>query len=148
MNLDLVVRKKLGGSISERVLELDDFLKEKEDIIVSLSGGSRDILIPLTLTVSMNCESVSEVYFRSDLDNEINKIEMPFLPQNVKKSEKQLLSSIESEVSIKDLSEISGKSESTLYSSLERMEEKNLVYSKGSPRKYSKTLSGKLVSKG
>jgi len=147
LDIDVSIRvvDGLGDSFSERIEGLKKLFSDLENIVLSLSGGTRDCLIPLTIAATLTGEDIDKTYFRSDIDSELEKVEFPSLPVNISKAQKQLLNRLnENKLTVKELATKLDKSESTVYEQLSVLTGKNLVRSTGSPKKYSITFSGKL----
>jgi len=142
---EVITVDDFGQNFSQRVLGLGELLQDLEEVVLSLSGGPRDYLIPLAISASLNSDCIEKTYFRSDIDNELDSIELPEMPNEISGPEKDMLETVEEGDTVKELVNRSGKSQSTVYELLDGLESKGLVRSEGSPSEYSLTLTGMLM---
>lgn len=152
-NLDIEVRLskfKLSSEFEQRFLQIQELLQNHSEVVMSLSGGSRDTLIPLTIASTVNQDSIDKTLFRSDIDSGLNEVEIPNIPTKLKKSGETVLNSLNygQKLSAKEVKQETGKSDSSVYSNLEKLENKNLVNTtkENGVKKYSLSLTGKILS--
>jgi len=149
LDFDVSLEKfSVPKEFQERFFRVKELLDSLENTVLSLSGGSRDFLIPLTVvSVLTQEEDLKKVFFRSDLNSELKQIELPTVPRKLTGSEKELVKEIENNpCSAEKLVDKTGKSKSTVYRILKQLEENKLVEPNKTEGKkiYSLTFSGKL----
>jgi len=82
------------------MLGLTELISDLENVVVSLSGGPRDYLAPLTLASSFNGGNVKKVYLRSDINNSLTELELPEASVQLDSNEKEVISLIDQEEKI------------------------------------------------
>lgn len=115
-------------SLLDNVGSFSKLFSDVENLVLSLSGGPRDWLIPMTIASNLSQDSIQKVYFRSDLDSELNEIDIPGLSPGLDESELEVLEAFEKE--FKPVNTVVGEvsiSESTIYRKLEDLEDRGLV---------------------
>lgn len=117
--------------LESNILKFSELFPFSGKTILSLSGGPRDHLVPLTLAASLNSSEIDQFYFRSDLDSDIENLNVPDLHPDLSDTDKQILKAIESKYS--EASEIEQEvdaSDSTVYRRIRSLLERNLVEEK------------------
>ncbi|WP_347722242.1 CRISPR-associated CARF protein Csa3 [Candidatus Nanohalococcus occultus] len=147
-SLDLNVEletMRLKGVFDQDLLALNRFLSGLEgEVCLSLSGGSRDILIPLTLAASYNSQNIEKTYFRSDLNSGLNTFELPDSLFGADSVEKELLELAAGEPKTADqLSQRKNTSKSTVYRKLRGLKENGLI--EKTEEGYQPTLLGQIL---
>ena len=130
-SLDIETYLKTYSSGKSIISDIGQFLKlfdNREDLVLSLSGGSRDLLIPLTIASTISQNSIDKIYFRSDIDSELKEVKLPKLHLNLSEAEKKFLSTVKSQPS--DAYELCSKlnlSKSTIYRKKTELERKEMI---------------------
>lgn len=137
---------RTDSSIGEKLVSIQHLLSRFENVVLSLSGGPRDFLIPLTLAASLT-GGLNKTYFRSDITGELEEVELPNLPVSITPAGVELLKILKDrKMTAEKIAEEAGKSKSTIYEKMKEMEEKGLVTSEGRPAEYSANLSDEAFS--
>ena len=111
------------------MLGLTELISDLENVVVSLSGGPRDYLAPLTLASSFNGGNVKKVYLRSDINNSLTELELPEASVRLDSNEKEVISLIDQEENI-NITNLAGKlgiSQSTASRRVNKLSGKDLV---------------------
>ncbi|MFB6180951.1 MAG: helix-turn-helix transcriptional regulator [Candidatus Nanohalobium sp.] len=94
---------------------------------------------------SIYSQEIEETYFRSDIDSDLQKIQIPHTDFRLKESEQKILKSIDNKADkVKDIVDETDLSESTVYRRLGDLEQKNIIEEK--EEGYRKTLTGEIIS--
>lgn len=118
-------------------------------IVVSLSGGARDVLLPLTVATMAHRRELESTLGYSDIDGKVRECMLPDITATLSQGPHQTLAMIgghESEVSIPNLTERSESAKSTITRHVNTLEADGLVTARLEDRnKYvSITFSGEL----
>jgi CRISPR-associated protein Csa3 len=116
-----------GNSVVEDIGPIMSLLERVDNPVVSLSGGSRDILVPLTVALIIVDRDVKEIYFRSDVSSELEKLSLPKMGVDIDERGRQILKSAGSGLTVKELAEETDLSKSTVYRRIEELESKGLI---------------------
>lgn len=117
-----------GSSFQEDLENFASLFSRLEDIVLSLSGGPRDFLIPLTVASVISPGNIQKTVFRSDIDSDLRKVEIPEAVFDLDSSSMQVLEKLEEEdMPAPELAEHVDFSESTLYRKLGKLEEKGVI---------------------
>jgi len=136
------------------VLECSDVIRAAEGtVIVSLSGGARDVLVPLTIATVAHASQVDTVLAFSDIDGQVRECELPTLTAGVSSSARETLSLIDegeakgAEASISELTERSGKVKSTITRHVTQLADGGAVTTRqdGKTKHARTTLTGRLL---
>ena len=139
---------------SSAVLECSDVIRAAEGtIIVSLSGGARDVLVPLTIATVAHASQVDTVLSFSDIDGRVRECDLPILTAGVSESARETLASIEETgeksngVSIPDLTERSGQAKSTITRHVTQLASEGAIttWQDGKTKHARTTLTGRLL---
>ena len=141
------------GDFAAAVLECSGVIRAaKGTVNVSLSGGARDVLIPLTTATIAHALQVDTVLAFSDIDGRVRECEVPMLTANVSNSARETLALIEESgdgngVSIPDLTERSGQAKSTVTRHVSQLAANEVVHTwQDGKTKYARTtLTGRLL---
>lgn len=139
---------RLAGEISKDMSALVELFSETEDICLSLSGGPRDTLIPLTLAAAFSDNRIDKTYFRSDIDAELDEIDLPYFSPNVSETELRLIRECdEGWKTAREITDDTVFSDSTVYRVLGDLADRNLVQVTKSEGKknYGLTPLGRLI---
>ncbi|MFB6199352.1 MAG: CRISPR-associated CARF protein Csa3 [Candidatus Nanohaloarchaea archaeon] len=130
-----------------RFLQIKNILKRLENVILSLSGGSRDVLVPLCIVASTSPDLIENTYFRSDIDSELEKVNLPSFREPPNETEKEIINAMEDDYySISELEEVTKFSSSTLYRNIKNLKQKNLVKEEKEDKKlYRTTISARML---
>lgn len=117
-----------GSSFQEDLENFASLFSRLEDIVLSLSGGPRDFLVPLTAASVISPGNIQKTVFRSDIDSELREVEMPEAVFDLDSSSMQVLGKLEEDdMPAPELAGHVDFSESTLYRKLGKLEEKGVV---------------------
>ena len=135
-----------GKSVEEDIAPILELLRAEDDLIVSLSGGSRDILVPLTAALMVYEGEVDKLYFRSDLSSELSEIDLPDLRISLSSTEKDILRVVDSgSDSVDGIAEDTDYSHSTVYRRKDDLVDKNLLEKKeAKPARFKLTELGRI----
>ncbi|NMI89016.1 CRISPR locus-related DNA-binding protein [Nanohaloarchaea archaeon] len=118
-------------NIERNVSKFSKLFSSNRKTIVSLSGGPRDHLIPLTLAAAASGSEVDKFYFRSDLDSDLEQISVPEFSPELSETQKQILETVEERyVPVSEIAENTDYSESTVYDRVSGLVSKNLLLEK------------------
>lgn len=151
-NLDIEVSLQVFGGGESLESDIENFtglFSDLENIVLSLSGGTRDLLIPLTAAYMMNSGNVDKTVFRSDIDSSLSEIELPELTVSLSDSKNAIVEALTSASGVQEIVENVDMSESTVYRKLSELENKGVVKSekKNGRKIYSTTVTGKALLK-
>lgn len=118
-------------------------------IIVNLSGGARDVLLPLTVASLAHVKSIDTVLTFSDIDGNVREWELPVLTTDVPAAALETLAYIDDcngSVSIPELTERSDHAKSTVTRHVNQLEECGVVttWQEGKTKYARVSLSGRL----
>jgi len=92
-------------------------IRGNNETIVSLGGGARDILLPLTISSIVFAKQIDRTLFFSDLDNEIQEWSLPRLTAQVPErtlGSFKIIASAEGWISLSSIADRTGQSKSTV----------------------------------
>ncbi len=149
-SLDIDVSLQLfsaGKSLESDIENFTGLFSNLDNIVLSLSGGPRDLLIPLTVASTMHSGNIDKTVFRSDIDSELSEIKLPDISINLSDSDRKLIEELGSSSGVKEIVENIGISKSTVYRKLSEFENKGIVESekKNGRKIYSVTSTGKAL---
>ena len=122
------------------------------ETIVSLGGGARDILLPLTIASLVLSHRVDRALFFSDIDQDVRPLSLPELTTRVPERTHDTFEAIvrESEwQTLTSIAEQTGQSKSTVIRHVNDLEEVSVVESdtSGKAKRVKISFSGELLSK-
>lgn len=133
-----------GESFERDIENFLDLYSRLEKVVLSLSGGSRDLLIPMTIASVFSGE-IDETYFRSDIDSDLQKMQIPHAGFDLNDSEQEIMEALgKDSENVQEIIDVTDLSRSTVYRRLGALEEKEIVEEK--EEGYTKTLTGKIIS--
>lgn len=120
------------------------------EVVVSLSGGARDVLLPLTVATMAHHDKIESTLGYSDIDGQVREWMLPDITVTPSEGAHQTLTAIGghgSEISIPDLTDRSESAKSTITRRVNTLETDGLVRARIEDRiKYvSITFSGQLL---
>jgi CRISPR-associated protein Csa3 len=120
-----------------------------ESVVVSLSGGARDVLLPLTIATMAHERDIESTLGYSDLDGQVREWPLPNVTATVSDGARETLAAIDtngSEVSISELTERLGCAKSTITRHINALESEGLVtaWMENRTKIVSMKLSGRL----
>lgn len=151
--IDIDIREIPHDDFEQAVLQICDIFGDVTgDLIVNLSGGARDILLPLTTASHVYNGQVSQFLTYSDIDGEVRSIELPDLVVDTPNACFETLLEIDSmngPVSITELTEARDIAKSTVTRHLQQLESRGLVntWQEGKAKFVEITLSGRLQTR-
>lgn len=118
-------------------------------VIVNLSGGARDVLLPLTVASLAHVESIDTVLTFSDIDGNVREWELPVLTTDVPDTTLETLTRIDEcsdGVSIPQLTERSNHAKSTVARHVSQLEGCGVIttWQEGKTKYARVSLSGRL----
>lgn len=151
---DVVVTRVTTDSFDETIRECCDVvagISEKQETIVSLGGGARDILLPLTVASIVFATQVDRTLFFSDLDNEIQEWSVPRLTAQVPKralESFEVIASADGWLSLTSIADRTDQSKSTVIRHVNDLEDAGVVESDTSEKakRVRVSFSGELFS--
>lgn len=102
------------------------------ETIVSLGGGARDILLPLTVSSIVFAKQIDRTLFFSDLDNEIQEWSLPRLTAQVPErtfGSFEVIASADEWISLSSIAETTDQSKSTVIRHVNDLEKAGVVKS-------------------
>ncbi|MEF8821969.1 MAG: CRISPR-associated CARF protein Csa3 [Halovenus sp.] len=125
---------------------------DESETIVSLGGGARDILLPLTVASLVLSRRVDHALFFSDIDQEVRPLSLPNLTARIpERTEDTFDALVESEgwTTLGEIAEETGQSKSTVIRHVNDLEEASVVGSDTSEkaRRVRISFTGELLSK-
>lgn len=139
------------GEFSAAVLACSDVIRASDgDIVVNLSGGARDILVPFVVATITHVSLVHTVLFFSDIDGAVREWALPRLTTGLSDKTVQTLATIGeggAQLSIPDLTERIGKSKSTVTRHVNHLDECGAVHTEteGKTKFVRISLTGQLL---
>ncbi|MFB6202352.1 MAG: CRISPR-associated CARF protein Csa3 [Halorhabdus sp.] len=146
-----VSTESFDTTIRECCAILDEMAEEAETI-VSLGGGARDILLPLTIAAMVRSDRVDRTLFFSDIDQEVRPLSLPDLTTRVPERTQKTFASIAAEGSWQTLTSIADttdQSKSTVIRHVNNLEKAGVVESDTSEKakRVRVSFSGDLLSR-
>ena len=139
------------GDFSGAVLECSDVIRAaKGTTLISLSGGARDVLVPLTIATVAHAPQIDTVLAFSDIDGRVRECELPMLTADVPSSARKTLALIGGDaegISIPALTERSGRAKSTITRHVSQLANEGIVatWEDGKTKYARTTLTGRLL---
>ncbi len=150
-DIDLRTERIAHDEFQTAVLECSDLVRAAEgERIVSLGGGARDVLLPLTIAAMTHVRLVSAALFFSDLDGTVREWSLPRLTAHVQDTTLETLRAISTTdggSSIPELTETTGKSKSTMTRHVTSLVDEGAIetWTDGKTKFAKMTLTGQLV---
>ena len=132
------------------VLDCSELIRSAEgQLIVSLSGGARDVLLPLTIASVAHSDLIGITYRFSDIDRNVRELLIPNVTSNTSKGAQKTLSAIvdnDGEISVPNLTEHVDAVKSTVTRHVNALESTGYIKTEtvNRTKHVSVTLSGKL----
>ena len=107
-------------------------IPHRNETIVSLGGGARDILLPLTISSIVFAKQIDRTLFFSDLDNEIQEWSLPRLTAQVPErtlESFEVIASTEGWISLSSIADRTGQSKSTVIRHVNDLEDAGVLES-------------------
>lgn len=139
------------GDFQTAVLECSDLIRAADgERIVSLGGGARDVLLPFTIAAMTHVRLLSATLFFSDLDGGVREWSLPRLTAQIQDTTINTLRAIaegDDEISIPELTDITGNSKSTVTRHVAALAEKDAIqtWTEGKTKFAAMTLTGRLI---
>ena len=126
---------------------------DDREIVVSLGGGARDILLPLTVAALVYARRIDAALFFSDLDNSVQEWTLPDLTARISDRAFQTFEAIveaDGWLSLSTITEETEQSKSTVIRHVNDLESSNVVVADTSEKakRVRVTFSGELLSLG
>lgn len=126
-------------------------IAEDRTVVVSLGGGARDILLPLTVASLVYARRIDAALFFSDLDNSVQEWTLPDLTARISDRAFQTFEVIveaDGWLSLSTIAEETGQSKSTVIRHVNDLESSNVVVADTSEKakRVRITFSGELLS--
>lgn len=128
---DIDVREVSTESLPETSLACSQIIRSLDgDVILSLTGGARDILLPMMMAGLLHTDAIDRTLFFSDLDSDVSEWHLPDLtavpPQKVHATVNQLLAA-DGWQSYSTLAEVTDQSKSTVVRHINELADAGLV---------------------
>ena len=140
---------RLSGDLQEKIMRLTRLYRRLDDVVLSLSGGPRDHLIPMLVALIYSKDQIAKTVFRSDLSSELKQLNLPGSFHDLNSSESHVLEALGDRYrSVNSLEgEIPDISESTVRRSLESLVNQGLAETKtrNGKKNWKITTSGKII---
>jgi CRISPR-associated protein Csa3 len=107
-------------------------VEEGRELIVSLSGGARDILLPLTVASLVFANEIDHMAFFSDLDSTVSECSLPALSSRVPNRVTETFDHIVNAggwITLSKIAEETGKSKSTIIRHVNELEDSGVIES-------------------
>jgi CRISPR-associated protein Csa3 len=131
--LTVTVERVPTGDLEPTVTACDDVLRAaRGEVVVSLGGGARDVLLPLQIATLCRVDDVDAVLFFSDLDGSVTEWSLPRLTAVVPDRARATLAAVEAAdepVSLSAIADRTGQSKSTVVRHVKALETEGLVES-------------------
>lgn len=136
------------GDLQSAVLECSDVIHAaRGEVIVSLGGGARDVLLPLTIAALVDVARIQAILFFSDIDGTVRDWHLPDLTAEIPSRTRETLAAIAQLgdwVSLSDLAERTGHSKSTVTRHVSQLAENGVI----DVKKDGKTKHGRISFTG
>lgn len=137
--LKLTIEQLPYSDFVETMLYCVDLIHEAEgELTVTLGGGAREILLPLTVATFSSPKSVDKVLQVGDIDNNVRRIPKLNLQSSVSRAEFSVLSGIsqlDAPISISEIAAELGKSKSTISRHVKSLTERGFLATSEDGRK-------------
>lgn len=123
----------------------------ESELIVSLGGGARDVLLPLTIASLVFDREIDRALFFSDLDNKVREWFLPHLTARIPKRTTETFETIVSSdgwLSLSEIADETGRSKSTVIRHVNDLEDEGVIEAEtnGKAKRVRATFSGELLS--
>lgn len=151
--LTVTVERVPTDDLEATVTACDDVLRAAPgDLVVSLGGGARDVLLPLQVATLRRVDDVDAVLFFSDLDGNVTKWSLPRLTATVPARARETLVAIEAAeepVSLSTIADHTGQSKSTVVRHVKSLESEGLVesFTEGKIKYVRASFTGRLLGR-
>ncbi|MCX2819377.1 CRISPR-associated CARF protein Csa3 [Haladaptatus sp. F3-133] len=140
------------GEYEATVTELVDRLNDTDgDIVVSLSGGDRFLLVSLAVAAMSTTADVRTTHLRSDVTRESYEVEVPSVRPSLNDRDAEVLSYVVDNGSVSNtrIAAATGNSETTVHRSVEALDDMGYVEvdEDGGSNSVEATLMGKVAGK-
>lgn len=151
---DVSVRtERLPHTEFERaILRCSDIIRAADgERIVTLGGGARDVLLPFAIAAINHVRLIDAALFFSDIDGTVQEWQLPRLTATLRETTRETLAALEKEkdgvASIPTLTEVTGKSKSTVTRHVKQLTDEGLleVWSEGKTKHARVTITGRLL---
>ncbi len=127
-------------------------IPDESEVILSLGGGARDVLLPLTVASLVLPRQVDRTLFFSDLDHDVRSVSLPDLTARVPERTRETFETIVSShewLTLTQLAEATDQSKSTVIRHVQDLEPTGVIEADTSEKakRVKTTLSGELLSK-
>lgn len=150
LSINRIVTDSFENTVRDCCRVLGDVDDERE-IIVSLGGGARDILLPLTIASTVYEPRIDQTLFFSDLDGSVREWALPDVTARVPERTLDvfdLLVTADDWLSLSDLATETDQSKSTVIRHVTALEEENIITpdTSGKQKRVRVTFTGELLS--
>lgn len=148
--ISVSVEKVPHDDFETAVMQCSDIIRSADgSVIVSLSGGARDVLLPLTVATIAHEQTVESTLGYSDIDGQIREWELPNITETLSGGQRQTLAAIdanESDISIPELTAQRDSAKSTITRHVNHLQSCGLVkgWTNERTKHVSITLAGRL----
>lgn len=127
-------------------------IPDEHELIVSLGGGARDILLPLTVASSALAQAIDQVLIFSDIEQEVRPASVPPLSAHVPERARATFSHVvgnDGWQSLSSIADSTNQSKSTVIRHVNDLEDAGAVEStsKGKAKQVRTSLTGTLLAK-
>lgn len=151
---DCVVERVSTDTFEETVRDCCSIIADatvESDVIVSLGGGARDILLPLTVASLVFAQEIDRALFFSDLDSTVREWPLPNLTARIPERTSDTFETIvtaDGWLSLSAIAEETGQSKSTVIRHVNDLEDAGVVEAdtSGKAKRVRVNFSGKLLS--
>lgn len=130
-NVSVGVEQIPHDDFESAVIQCSNIIQTAEgSVVVSLSGGARDVLLPLTVATISHERDIESTLGYSDLDGQVREWPLPNVTATVSDGARETLATIDtngSEVSIPELTEQFRSAKSTITRHVNALENEGLV---------------------
>lgn len=149
--LSVTVERVPTDDLEATVTACDDILRAAGgEVVVSLGGGARDVLLPLQIATLCRVDNIDAVLFFSDLDGSVTEWSLPRLTAVVPDRARETLAAVEAAnepVSLSAITDRTGQSKSTVVRHVKALETEGFVESTtdGKSKYVSASFTGRLL---
>jgi CRISPR-associated protein Csa3 len=123
---------------------------EERDLIVSLGGGARDVLLPLTVGALVFASRIDQTLFYSDIDGSVHEWTVPDLTARVPERATdtfETILTVDDWVSLTEIAEETGQSKSTVIRHVNDLEDVGIIETEmsGKAKRVQVAFSGELL---
>lgn len=152
---EMDVQPVVTESVEETTLECIDTIDsvpEERVCIVSLSGGARDILLPLTIASLLKTNAIESTLFFSDIDNSVTEWPLPDLTTTVpSRAEEtfQVIADVDDWITLSSVTDRTEYSKSTVIRHVNDLEAAGLILADTSSKakRVQLTFTGQLFAR-